>query len=43
MRTIRQQQTDEGADAALDATDGTRTIIRFRSPMLAELLDPSVE
>jgi uncharacterized protein DUF5335 len=45
VRAIHLQQTDEGADAALDfdATDGTRTMIRFRSPMIPELLDPSVE
>lgn len=45
VRAIRLQQTDEGADAAvdLDAFDGTRTIVRLRSPMLPELLDPAVE
>src|ERR1051325_293758 len=34
-------QTEEGADAGLDiaSMDGTRTAIRFRSPILPELLD----
>ena len=43
--TIHVQQTDEGADAAVDmlSADGTKTIVRFRSPMLPELLDPAVE
>ncbi|HEX7418415.1 MAG TPA: hypothetical protein VF505_00925 [Thermoanaerobaculia bacterium] len=42
---IRLHQTDEGADVALDVTalDGTRTTVRFRSPVLPELLDPAVE
>lgn len=45
VNTIHLQQTDEGADAAVDITsvDGTRTVIRFRSPALPELLDPGVE
>jgi hypothetical protein len=45
VRVVRLQQTDEGADAALDidAADGTRTIVRFRSPMLPELLEAAVE
>lgn len=39
------QQTDEGADAEvdIDSIDGSRTIVRFRSPALPELLDPGVE
>lgn len=39
------QQTDEGADAAVDiaSVDGSRTVVRFRSPALPELLDPGVE
>ena len=45
VRAVRVQQTDEGAVAALDldGSDGTRTVVRFRSPMLDELLDPAVE
>lgn len=45
VRNVRLRQTDEGADSSLDfdATDGTRTVLRFRSPMLPELLDPAVE
>jgi len=43
--SVRIQQTDEGADAEIDidAMDGIRTIVRFRSPMQADLLDPGVE
>jgi hypothetical protein len=35
------EQTDEGADAALaiKAVDGTTTLLRFRNPMLPELVD----
>ncbi len=42
---IRLRQTSEGKDAALDieAADGTRTVVHFRSPMLPELLEPAVE
>lgn len=42
---IQLQQTDEGADASVDiaSLDGTRTIVRFQSPALPELLDPNVE
>jgi hypothetical protein len=38
-------QTDEGADVAVEilSKDGTRTEIRFRSPIRADLLDPAVE
>jgi hypothetical protein len=45
VNTIQLQKTDEGADAAVDITsiDGTRTVVRFRSPALPELLDPGVE
>lgn len=43
--TVLLQQTDEGGDAAVDiaSTDGSRTVVRFRSPALPELLDPGVE
>ena len=43
--TVLLQQTDEGADTSVDITsiDGSRTIVRFRSPALPELLDPGVE
>lgn len=42
---VRIEQTDEGADAAIAMTsdDGTRTEVRFRSPIRADLLDPAVE
>jgi hypothetical protein len=45
VRAVRLQQTDEGAVAALDfeTADGTRTAVRFRSPIIPELLDPAVE
>jgi hypothetical protein len=45
VEEIQLQQTDEGADAAMDITsiDGTRTSIRFCSPALSELRDPGVE
>lgn len=45
VRNVRLRQTDAGADAAVDfdANDGTRTVVRFRSPMLPDLLDPAVE
>jgi len=45
VRRIRLRQTSEGADAALDleAADGTKTTLRFRSPMLPELLESAVE
>lgn len=35
------EQTDEGADAALaiKSSDGTTALLRFRSPMLPELVD----
>src|SRR5689334_1858480 len=35
------EQTDEGADAALQikSVDGTTTLLRFRNPMLPELVD----
>ena len=43
--SIRLQQTEEGADAEIDidAIDGIRTVVRFRSPMHADLLDSAVE
>ena len=42
---VRLEQTDDGADAALDITsnDGEHTVVRFRWPMRPELLDPAVE
>ena len=42
---VRLEQTDEGADAAIamSSEDGTRTDVRFRSPIRADLLDPAVE
>ncbi|HUJ16093.1 MAG TPA: DUF5335 family protein [Thermoanaerobaculia bacterium] len=45
VRRVAIQSTAEGAVAALDldAGDGTRTVVRFRSPVLDELLDPGVE
>jgi hypothetical protein len=45
VKAIRLQQTDEGADAAVNITsiDGTRTSVRFRSPALPEMLDPAAE
>jgi Family of unknown function (DUF5335) len=38
------EQTDEGADAALaiKAADGTTALLRFRSPMLPEMVDAVV-
>ena len=35
------KQTEEGADAALEieVADGTKTLLQFRSPMPAELVD----
>ena len=43
--SLRLQQTDEGADAGIDiaGADDARTIVRFHSPVLPELLDPAVE
>jgi len=45
VRSVRVLETDEGAVKALDidASDGTHTVVRFRSPILPELLDPGVE
>jgi hypothetical protein len=45
VKSVRLEQTGEGADAAVAMTsdDGTRTDVRFRSPMRADLLDPLVE
>lgn len=45
VRAIHLRQTGEGKDEAIDieAADGTRTIVRFRSPMLPELLEAGVE
>jgi uncharacterized protein DUF5335 len=45
VRAVRVQVTDEGAVKALDldGSDGTHTTVRFRSPVLPELLDPAVE
>ncbi len=43
--TVRLEQTDEGADAAIEMTSegGTRAVVRFQSPICADLLDPAVE
>ena len=45
VRAVRVQETDEGAVKAvdIDGSDGTHTSVRFRSPILSELLDPAVE
>ena len=42
---VRIEETGEGADAAVTMTaiDGTRTEVRFRSPMRDDVLDPLVE
>lgn len=42
---IRLEETREGALRSLlvESRDGTRTTVRFRSPMLPALLDPGVE
>jgi hypothetical protein len=42
---IRFEETSEGAlrTVEVDSRDGTRTYVRFRSPLLAALLDPNVE
>ena len=42
---IRFEETSEGALRAVevDSRDGTRTTVRFRSPLLPALLDPAVE
>lgn len=39
------RETDEGADAAVEirSSDGDVAIVRFRSPIITELLDPAVE
>jgi hypothetical protein len=43
--SVALRQTDEGADAAVAivSRDGTRTELRFRSPMQPDLLDSAVE
>ena len=45
VESVRLQQSDEGADAEVDfnGTDDSRTVVRFHSPALPELLDPGVE
>jgi len=45
VRGVQLEQTDEGADAAVEITsrDGTRTVVRFLSPLLPELLETAVE
>jgi len=45
VRRVLIEQTDEGADAviAITSEDGTRTEVRFRSPIRAELLDSALE
>ena len=42
---VRFEETNEGAlrTVEVDSRDGTRTFIRFRSPILESLLDPAVE
>jgi hypothetical protein len=42
---LRFEETNEGAlhSVQVDSRDGTRTYIRFRSPLLEALLDPNVE
>jgi len=42
---LRFEETSEGAlrTVQVDSRDGTRTYVRFRSPLHAALLDPSVE
>jgi len=42
---LRFTETGEGAlsDVEIDGRDGTRTTVRFRSPLHADLLDPAVE
>lgn len=42
---VRLEQTDEGADAAIAmiSEDGSRTDVRFRSPMRGDLLESAVE
>jgi hypothetical protein len=39
--TVSLEQTDEGADAALaiKSADGVMALLRFRSPMLPEMVD----
>ena len=43
--TVSLQQTDEGADAALaiKSADGVMALLRFRSPMLPEMVDGVVD
>ena len=44
--SVRLKETDEGgadAEIDIDAIDGIRTVVRFRSPMRADLLDLAVE
>ena len=42
---VRFEETGEGALRAVevDSRDGTKTTVRFRSPLLPALLDPDVE
>jgi uncharacterized protein DUF5335 len=42
--TVWLEQTEQGANAALEieVADGTKTLLRFRSPMLAEFVDGEV-
>ena len=43
--TVSLQQTDEGADAvlAIKSADGVMALLRFRSPMLPEMVDGLVD
>lgn len=45
VAVVRLEQTDEGADAglAMVSDDGTRSEIRFRSPIPPDLPDPVIE
>jgi len=45
VSAIQIEQTPDGADAGLvfSSRDGTRTEVRFQSPLRADLLDPCVE
>lgn len=43
--TVVLEQTNEGADAAVEirSADGDVALVRFRSPIITEMLDPAVE
>ena len=44
-RDLRIVETDEGAVMAVEVeeTEGTSTLVHFRSPMRPEIFDPAVE